>query len=351
MNRFFSNRKKATIALALIAIIAVSSGIFLQNNSTTQAALINPQHLGLVGGWNFDEGTGTVAGDSSGNGNNGVINGATWVDGIFGKALSFDGSSAYVSVPNNSSLLPSQITVESWVKRTASFSVEKGIVTKGGGWGTQGWSLFTDYLMRPKFIIADASGSTEIVSPNALPLNTWILIAATYDGSYLRLYENGVQVAGPVACTRIPGGSYSIAIGRLTQLGLGSCIPAQIDEVRIYNRALSASDIQAGFNNPNFASSVIAKIPQGTTQVITTLSWQGSGNINATIQSPSQNYTESMLPEYQKTSYSTADGITNMLNIKRLSISVTALTSDQNWYMVLKLDNVDNYQIAVEVQK
>ena len=93
MNHLFSNRKKATIAIALIAIITVSSGIYLQNNPTTQAALINP-HPGLVGWWSFDEGSGTVAGDSSGNGNTGTIYGATWVTGIYGKALSFDGMQA-----------------------------------------------------------------------------------------------------------------------------------------------------------------------------------------------------------------------------------------------------------------
>jgi hypothetical protein len=346
------SKKKITIltATALCVVLIASSALYLFPDQVAQAAIINP-HPGLVGWWNFNEGSGTIADDSSGNGNNGTINGAAWTDGVYGKALSFDGSNAYVSIPNNSSLLPPQITVEAWIKRTLDFSVEKGIVTKGGGWGTQGWSLFTDSSMKPKFIISNAAGDTEIVSPNALPLNTWRLVAATYDGSNLRLYENGVQVAGPVASTRIPGGNYNVAIGRLVQLGSNNYIPAQIDEVRVYNRALTAADIQADFKDPDFAASVLAKIPQGTTQVIATLSWQGTGNINATIQSPSQNYTENMLPEYQKSSYSTSNGITSTLNIKRLSVSINALSSDQNWYIVLTLDKVDAYQITVEVQK
>jgi hypothetical protein len=125
-----------------------------------------------------------------------------------------------------------------------------------------------------------------------------------------------------------------------------------IDEVRVYNRTLSADEILGDFNEgPDFSTSVVAKVHQGTTQVITTLSWQGSGNINVTIQSPAQNYTENMLPEYQKTSYSTSSGTASMLNIKRLSVSVSALSSDQNWYIMLTLDNVDSYQITVEVQK
>ena len=132
----------------------------------------------------------------------------------------------------------------------------------------------------------------------------------------------------------------------------GNYFNGVIDEVRIYGRVLSTSEIQVDFNaGPDSSANVLAKFPQGTTQVITTLSWQGTGNIDATIVSPSQEYIENMLPVYQKLSYSTTNGITNMLNIKRLSIAVTALPSDQNWNITLILDKVDNYQITVEVQK
>ena len=85
MNPIAWNKRKATIAIALCAIIAVSSIIFLQNNQTTQAALISTS--GLVANLNLNEGTGTVAGDSSGNGNNLAINGATWVNGKYGKGV------------------------------------------------------------------------------------------------------------------------------------------------------------------------------------------------------------------------------------------------------------------------
>jgi hypothetical protein len=54
---------------------------------------------------------------------------------------------------------------------------------------------------------------------------------------------------------------------------------------------------------------------------------------------------------YQKTAYSTSGGISSMLNIKRLSVSVNALPSDQNWNVVLTFDNLVDYQLAVEVQK
>jgi FMN-dependent NADH-azoreductase len=75
------------------------------------------------------------------------------------------------------------------------------------------------------------------------------------------------------------------------------------------------------------------------------------GSINVTIESPLKNYTEDTVPVYQKTVHSTSDGTSSMLDIKRLSISVTALSSDENWYVMLVFDNAEDYSITVEVQK
>jgi len=75
------------------------------------------------------------------------------------------------------------------------------------------------------------------------------------------------------------------------------------------------------------------------------------GSINVTIESPLKNYTEDIVPVYQKTVYSTSDGTSSILNIKRLSVSTTALSTDENWYVVLKFDDVEDYRITVEVQK
>jgi hypothetical protein len=119
-----------------------------------------------------------------------------------------------------------------------------------------------------------------------------------------------------------------------------------------WDSVLAAAEMQEHFQKRlALSSKLLSKVPKGTTQVITTLSWQGVRSINVTIVSPSQNYTENMLPEYQKTVCLTSSGATSMLNIKRLSVSVSALSSDQNWYVMLTFDNVDAYQITVEVQK
>jgi hypothetical protein len=352
MNHPFSNRKKATIAIALITIIAVSSGIYLQNNSTTQAALINP-HPGLAGWWSFDEGIGTVASDSSGNGNTGTIYGATWVSGTYGQALSFGGASDYVQVPDSTSLRDagnSNRTIEFWAKFT-TLSTTPNIQMIGlFETNTIGNRLFL-YGNRDNFWTSFRTAtSVQDYAANinfAEVLNGWHHFALVYDGAHVYIYLDGnLRNSGVLTgnWANVPV-IFKVDANPLAFAGA-------IDEVRIYNKALSTTDIQADFNSgPDFSANVLAKVPQGTTQVITTFSWQGTGNINVTIVSPSQNYTESILPEYQKSSYSTSNGITSMLNIKRLSVSVTALPSDQNWYMVLALDNVKDYQITVEVQK
>src|SRR5208337_5675022 len=101
--RRFAFTKRRRILLATVVICAAlitGLTVLWQTRPAAQAAIITP-HPGLVGWWRFDEGSGTIAGDSSGNGNNGTIYGATWVTGKYGDALSFDGASNYVSIPYN----------------------------------------------------------------------------------------------------------------------------------------------------------------------------------------------------------------------------------------------------------
>jgi hypothetical protein len=346
MNRIGWTKKKATIALTLCVIIAVSSIMFLQNSQTTQAALIIPHPPGLVGWWSFNEGSGTVAGDSSGNGNSGTISGATWVAGKYGDALSFNGG-GYVTVPDTVSLQPTAITVTCWVNGASLQNT--GYVGK-----YYDYILYSEGGGQPAFIVWNGGGAgSAAYSAIALPLNQWVFIVGTFGADGIaRIYVNGVlQGSGSAITPNIRDGGAPLYVGKRGD-GIGSSFPGAIDEVRIYNRALSAADIQTDFQQgPDFSSNVLVKVPQGTTQVITTLSWQGTTSINATIVSPSQTYTESMIPMYQKTTYSTSEGISSMLNIKRLSVSVNALPSDQNWNVTLTFDNPVPYQITVEVQK
>jgi len=350
MTRLVWSKRKSVAAVVVCVILAVASIAFWQMNQGAQAAMVYP-HPGLVGWWRFDEGSGTVAGDSSGNGNNGTIYGATWATGRYGQALSFDGVSNYAGVPDSSSLrVTGAITLEAWVKTN---SVNKqAVITKSGGYllyvGAGGDGKVYSYLY--------GTTSSWKNGVKYIADNNWHHIALTYDPSAgannFKLYVDGVLDAQYTVTGNINPATNRVGIGDRPDVGFRDFFNDAIDEARIYNRALSAAEIQADFQkSPDFSSKLLAKVPKGTTQVITTLSWQGVGSINATIISPSQTYTEDMIPVYQKTTYSTTGGTYSMLNIKRLSVSVNALPSDQSWNVTLTFDNADAYQITVEVQK
>jgi hypothetical protein len=216
---------------------------------------VNP--AGLVAAYGFSEGTGTTVNDLTGNGNGGAVSGATWITaGRYGQALSFNGTSDWIKIPDSPSLdLTTGMTVEAWVNPASSAGwqtvlyKERPAPTDAG----MAWALYSSDQDSPPAIygtLAGATGNglwTHATGTTMLPLNGWSHLAATYDGSALRLYVNGTLVKtfalpgrlwvteGPL---RIGGNSPSIPYG-------GQFFKGAIDEVRVYNRALSQADIQA----------------------------------------------------------------------------------------------------------
>jgi hypothetical protein len=345
------SKKKITIltATALCVVLIASSALYLFPGQVAQAAIINP-HPGLVGWWSFNEGSGTVVGDGSGDGNTGTINGATWIGGKYGNALSFDGTSSYVNIANSASLgLTTDFTISAWIKVTHDSINDRPILSKRASVGVNVPFSFYIRNNQVRFTFNDGSWHDK-GSTLTFPQNVWVNLAVTLKDSKLHFFINGIDDGEQSYVVTLPVSNTVLDIGQ--ELALSQFFNGAIDEVRIYNRSLTQTEIQAEFNGgPDSSANILAKVPQGTTQIITTLSWQGTGNIDLTLASPSQSYTENMLSEYEKSTYSTLNGITSLLNIKRLSVSVTALPSDENWYIALTLDKVDNYQISVEVQK
>jgi uncharacterized protein DUF4082/concanavalin A-like lectin/glucanase superfamily protein/Big-like domain-containing protein/fibronectin type III domain protein len=203
---------------------------------------------GLIAALGFEDGAGTTARDSSGNAHSGVVAGAAWTKaGRFGKALEFDGLDDSVTVADTVALnLTTGMTLEAWVYPTALT-----------GWGTVILKERSDGLAYGVYAHNNAShpaahvngvGEHSAAAAAQVPLNTWTHLAATYDGTTLRLYVNGAEVnsvslAGPIVASDGPLRVGGNAI-------FGEYFRGRIDEIRIYNRAVTESEIQADMNAP-----------------------------------------------------------------------------------------------------
>ncbi|MGC8776316.1 MAG: LamG domain-containing protein, partial [Minisyncoccia bacterium] len=198
----------------------------------------------LVGYWSFDEGSGTTAYDMSGNGNNGIlVNGPTWTTGKVGGALSFDGVDDYVSTVNNMDFVNKDFTMLAWIKTNAQKPLGDYAIFNHGFRGTTCSGLhFNIRNDKPYFGLysCDFGGSTYITA------GLWYHFAFINNNSPFvtdKVFINGILDS---QSTRNP------YIGPSTQLRIGGGwyppINGLIDEVRIYNRALSDAEIQAIYN-------------------------------------------------------------------------------------------------------
>ncbi len=229
--------------------LAVLCGLLLT------AGIASAQNQG-VSWWRFDETTGQSVIDSSGAGNNGLLgstpladpNDPTWlIPGRLGpSALSFLPEN-FVQVPVNSTLQPSIVSVQAWVQAPASPGPFQYIVAKGAsGCIAASYALYTGPDGGAVFYIYN--GSNYILSPSVPPSSVWDgqwhHLMGIYDGSNVHLFLDGTEVGAGT-----PGGGAQIAYNLPTSndLFIGNYAPAgcalpftgNIDEVRIWNQALS----------------------------------------------------------------------------------------------------------------
>jgi fibronectin type 3 domain-containing protein len=196
---------------------------------------------GLIGYWKFDEGSGTTAVDSSGNNNTGtLVNSPTWVaPGKVGPAdlLFTAANTQLVSVSDAASLDPTNgLTISAWVN-AGNWSGNRRILQKGDG--DNQYRLLAEGGVL-KFDLSGV-GTLTTTLPTA---GTWVHVAGTWNGSTMVIYFNGVSKASQAASGTNGTTSNALTIGAKNGSSTaGDYFQGMLDDVRVYNRGLSASEI------------------------------------------------------------------------------------------------------------
>ncbi len=196
---------------------------------------------GPVAAYSFDDGAGSQLTDATGNGRTGTISGATWsAEGHTGKALSFDGVDDIVTVADHSSLdMTSEFTVESWI-RPDTLSAWREVILKEAPPDTLAYGLYTSSPGGTRPSAWTAGGYA--FSSQSIPTGSWTHLAATYDSGTMRIYVNGTLTGTGTNVAEPASTAGALRIGA-NSIWPEEAFDGLIDDVRIYDRALTASEI------------------------------------------------------------------------------------------------------------
>jgi len=244
--------------LVVIAVIGLLASVVIVNLTGTRSkariarslqfsqSVHNALGSEAVGVWNFDEGSGTIANDSSGYGNNGTVSGANYTTDTpsgQGYSLSFDGVDDYVDCGNHASLnITDAITISFWMN-LANTDTFQTIVDKN--W-SNGYAVLIQKDRRILGYYLGGGGPnyyTVSTSVGSFNWNEWVHVAYIFTINTAKIYINNIEKA-----SKVPEGNIvlnptiNLRIGRT----LGNYYPANglIDEVRIYERALETAQIE-----------------------------------------------------------------------------------------------------------
>lgn len=250
---------KTSDGIAILGVLFLFSIVFISHTTkqldlvskyigtiepNTQTAAISGAGSGLIAHYTFDDGT---ASDSSGNGNNGTVNGNTAVVGKMSQALSFNGTDSYITINSNPiSNYASANSVCAWVKPS-------DLSSSGGTYRTiLNFSADTNNYTRiavqnnSNLTVAYTAGGVSygqaaIGSP--ITSNSWNHICSVFNGSTLSIYINSASEAD--LADSASNGAVNYIGARGGGIGFWNGL---IDDIRVYNRALQASEIQEIYN-------------------------------------------------------------------------------------------------------
>ncbi|MBI5697808.1 MAG: LamG domain-containing protein, partial [Thaumarchaeota archaeon] len=214
-----------------------------------------PIDANTVGYWRFQEGSGTTANDSTGSGNTGTLTNfaCTTLDcnaasgwssnGRKGNGIVFDGSNDYVDAGNNSVLDPiNALSVSAWIKPYSPASTSY-LISKGPDDAVNGQF---GLVLASKFYfnIRQNSAFNQVAGTTTINQNNWYYVVGAWNGSTMRLYVNGVEEGTPYALSApLTVNNGNLQIGWLGKSGYLYQFKGIIDEVQVWNRALTANDV------------------------------------------------------------------------------------------------------------
>ena len=205
---------------------------------------------GLVAAYSFDTGAGSTVADLSGKGNNGTLTNVTWSSaGRYGSAASFNGSSSLITVPDSSTLdMTGSMTLEAWVKPKTLGATWRTVVLKEQP-SEVVYALYANSETSQPTGIAYTGGAERTSRGGSqLPVAAWTHLATTWNGTSVRLYVNGTLVASYAASGAMPISTGALRIGG--NKVWSEWFDGLIDEVRVYNRALSQAEVQSDLASP-----------------------------------------------------------------------------------------------------
>jgi Concanavalin A-like lectin/glucanases superfamily/Right handed beta helix region len=195
---------------------------------------------GLAAAWKLTEGSGSSAYDSSGNANTATLYNPTWWTSDYGTTVWFNGSNSYASIQESPSFeMTNQLTISLWLRPSVNSNTDPRVISK-----LYDWELKLNGSNRyPQF---SAAGQYALLN-YPLPLITWHHIVFTFSTGVVKGYVDGVQTpfltntfTGAETLAQWKYGLYLATDSSQTNSYIGS-----LDDVRVYNRALSAADVAA----------------------------------------------------------------------------------------------------------
>jgi hypothetical protein len=323
--------------------------IALSVSPLSQTAAVSGAGSGMIAHYSFDEGGGAIAGDTSGNNNYGTLqNGATWTTGKIGGAISFDGTDDYVSVIPNSLFdfgTSQDFSISVWFKTSTEgglngtytpYVISKGFVHNENHFNVGLDDYTSDHL---EAVLGNSStgearltgGSQDVID------KTWhhAVLSSDRDGATV-LYVDGVQVdsKGVTNNANTTAASTPLIIGGASQSGYQTFgnFPGIIDDVLIYNRPLSASEVSELYNSGN--GKIISPANDTTAPVISGVSSQTTPS-SATITWTTNEPSDTQIEYGQNTSYGNSTSIDTSLSTNH-SQAISNLSAETTYHYRVK---------------